>query len=61
MTEGVTTADAVVSLARKLGVEMPVCAAIDQVLNHGAQIDDMLKALLDRPLRAEVDTPGERR
>ena len=61
VTEGVTTADAVVSLARKLGVEMPVCAAIDQVLNHGAQIDAMLKALLDRPLRAEVDTPSERR
>jgi glycerol-3-phosphate dehydrogenase (NAD(P)+) len=61
VTEGVTTADAVVSLARKLGVDMPVCTAIDQVLNHGAQIDAMLKALLDRPLRAEVDTPSARR
>jgi len=61
VAEGVATADAVVALARKLSVEMPICTAIDQVLNHGAQVDAMLKALLDRPLRAEVDTPVKRR
>jgi glycerol-3-phosphate dehydrogenase (NAD(P)+) len=55
VTEGVTTAEAVVSLATKLSVDMPICAAIDQVLNHGAAIDDMLQGLLDRPLRDEVD------
>ena len=55
VTEGVTTAEAVVTLAAKLGVDMPICAAIDQVLNHGAAIDAMLKGLLDRPLRDEVD------
>ncbi len=54
VTEGVATADAVVSLAAKLEVDMPICAAIDQVLNHGAAIDDMLKELLGRPLRNEV-------
>lgn len=55
VTEGVTTAEAVVTLAAKLGVDMPICAAIDQVLNHGAAIDDMLRSLLERPLRDEVD------
>lgn len=55
VTEGVTTAEAVVTLAAKLAVDMPICAAIDQVLNHGASIDAMLKSLLDRPLRDEVD------
>jgi glycerol-3-phosphate dehydrogenase (NAD(P)+) len=55
VTEGVTTAEAVVSLATKLNVDMPICAAIDQVLNHGAAIDDMLQGLLDRPLRDETD------
>lgn len=55
VTEGVTTAEAVVTLAAKLGIDMPICAAIDQVLNHGAAIDDMLKSLLERPLRDEVD------
>lgn len=55
VTEGVTTAEAVVTLAAKLGVDMPICAAINQVLNHRASIDAMLKSLLDRPLRDEVD------
>jgi len=55
VTEGVTTAEAVVTLAAKLGVDMPICVAIDQVLNHGAAIDAMLKSLLERPLRDEVD------
>lgn len=56
VTEGVTTAEAVVTLAAKLHVDMPICSAIDQVLNHGASIDAMLKGLLERPLRDEVDT-----
>lgn len=55
VTEGVATAEAVVTLAAKLDVDMPICTAIDQVLNHDAAIDDMLKGLLDRPLRDEVD------
>lgn len=55
VTEGVTTAEAVVTLAAKLGVDMPICSAIDRVLNHGASIDAMLKSLLERPLRDEVD------
>ncbi len=58
VTEGVTTAEAVVTLAAKLKVEMPICTAIDRVLNHGAAIDDMLRGLLDRPLRDEVDSKG---
>ena len=60
VTEGVTTAEAVVTLAAKLHVDMPICAAVDRVLNHGAYIDDMLRALLDRPLRDEVDTSARR-
>jgi glycerol-3-phosphate dehydrogenase (NAD(P)+) len=55
VTEGVTTAAAVVTLAAKLRIDMPICAAIDQVLNHDAAIDAMLKSLLERPLRDEVD------
>ena len=55
VTEGVTTAEAVVTLAAKLKVDMPICAAVDRVLNHGAAIEDMLRGLLERPLRDEVD------
>ncbi|MDX2143798.1 MAG: NAD(P)H-dependent glycerol-3-phosphate dehydrogenase [Rhodospirillaceae bacterium] len=55
VTEGVTTAAAVVKLAGSKNVEMPICAAMNRVLNAGASVDGELRALLDRPLRDEVD------
>jgi glycerol-3-phosphate dehydrogenase (NAD(P)+) len=61
VTEGVTTAEAVVTLADSLKVDMPICTAINRVLNHGAAIDDMLKGLLERPLRDEVDAAVKRK
>ncbi len=61
VTEGVTTAEAVVTLAGLLKVDMPICTAINRVLNHGASIDDMLKGLLERPLRDEVDAAVKRK
>ena len=53
VTEGVTTAKAVVALAAKLKVDMPICTAVDRILNHDAAIDDVMRQLLERPLRAE--------
>jgi hypothetical protein len=35
----------VATLARKLGVQMPICAAVDQLLNHGASVDATLARL----------------
>jgi glycerol-3-phosphate dehydrogenase (NAD(P)+) len=53
VTEGVTTAAAVTALAGRIGVDMPIAAAVDRILNHGAAIDDAMRALLERPLREE--------
>ena len=53
IAEGVTTAPAVLALAKKLGVEMPICAAVDAVLHRGANLDATIEALLRRPLKAE--------
>ena len=53
VTEGVWTAGIVVREAEKLGIEMPICAAVDAVLNRGASLDDAIRALLARPFRAE--------
>jgi glycerol-3-phosphate dehydrogenase (NAD(P)+) len=53
VAEGVTTAPAVLALAKRLGVEMPISAAVDAVLHHGADIDKTIAALLSRPLKAE--------
>jgi glycerol-3-phosphate dehydrogenase (NAD(P)+) len=53
VTEGVWSAGAVVALAGTLGIEMPICAAVDAVINKGAILDDVIAALLSRPFRAE--------
>ena len=54
IAEGVFSAASVVALAAKLGVEMPICAAVDQVINHGADIDTAIAGLLSRPFRTEA-------
>ncbi len=53
VAEGVFSAQAVVALAETLNVEMPISAAVDAILNHGAGIDETIEALLARPFRAE--------
>ena len=53
VAEGVHSAAALTALAARLGVEMPISAAVDQVLNHGADIDQTIEGLLARPFRAE--------
>jgi glycerol-3-phosphate dehydrogenase (NAD(P)+) len=54
VVEGVATAPAVLALAQRLGVEMPISAAVDAILHRGATIADAVEALLSRPFRAEV-------
>ncbi|MGB0747207.1 MAG: NAD(P)H-dependent glycerol-3-phosphate dehydrogenase [Magnetospiraceae bacterium] len=53
VTEGVYTAAAATDLARKLGVEMPICRAVDGVLNHHADLEATIRGLLSRPPGSE--------
>ncbi|MBL8706286.1 MAG: NAD(P)-dependent glycerol-3-phosphate dehydrogenase [Rhodospirillales bacterium] len=53
IAEGVASAAAVAGRARREGVEMPIVAAVDAVLNRGADIDAEIRALLARPFREE--------
>jgi glycerol-3-phosphate dehydrogenase (NAD(P)+) len=53
VVEGVATAAAVARLAARLGIEMPITAAVDSVLHCGMAIDMMVEALLSRPYRSE--------
>ena len=57
VAEGVFTAAPVVALARCMGVEMPICEAVDRVLNHGDSIDGAIAGLLDRPFASETGSP----
>jgi len=55
VTEGVYTAEAVVALAHSQGVDMPICRAMDQILNQGVEVDAAIAELLDRPVKEELD------
>ena len=53
VTEGVYTASTMVKLAGRLNVNLPICSAVDRVLNHGESIDSAINTLLVRPLKVE--------
>jgi glycerol-3-phosphate dehydrogenase (NAD(P)+) len=53
VAEGVASSAAVVELAGRLGVDMPICAAVDAILNRGADIGETIAAIMSRPFRAE--------
>ena len=52
--EGASTAGAGVQLAKRHQVEMPICAAVDRILNGGESIDAAIAELLARPLTSEA-------
>jgi glycerol-3-phosphate dehydrogenase (NAD(P)+) len=54
VAEGVTSAAAAAALARRLGVDMPITAAVDAILHRGAVVDQAIAALLARPFRSEA-------
>lgn len=47
--EGVHSAESVAVLARRHDVDMPIVAAVDRVLNHGAGVDEAVAGLLAHP------------
>ncbi len=53
VAEGVFSAAAITALARELDVEMPVCAAVDSVLNGGRTIEEAMESLLSRSFKRE--------
>ena len=53
--EGVHSAQGVVALARRHGVEMPIAEAVDRMLNHGAALEETIARLLAHPYPSEVD------
>jgi glycerol-3-phosphate dehydrogenase (NAD(P)+) len=54
VVEGAFTAASVTALAQRLGVSLPICSAVDGVLNKSVNIDTTITALLSRPLKAEI-------
>ena len=58
VAEGVHSAVSVVALADRLGIEMPICRAVDGILNRGADIEPTIAGLLSRRPGPEVPFPG---
>ena len=57
VAEGVSNASSVSELASTLNIDMPICLAVDGILNRGADIDAAIQGLLSRPVTVEAG-PG---
>ena len=53
LAEGVFTASALVELARRHGVEMPIAFAVEAVLQRALSVPEAVAMLLDRAVKAE--------
>ena len=53
LAEGVATLDALLLLSSKYGIELPICQAVDQIINNHTSAQVVLEELLLRPLRFE--------
>lgn len=56
VAEGAVTAPAVVALAKRLGLDLPICTAVDHVLAGRQSVDQAIQSLLMRPAGSEFQT-----
>ncbi len=54
ISEGAYTARIVVEMAHDLGIEMPICAAVHEIVEDITGVDEAIEQLLSRPIRAEI-------
>lgn len=53
VTEGIYTAAAVCRIAEEKGIDMPICAAVYDVIEGRTTVADAIERLMQRPLKAE--------
>ncbi len=54
VAEGAFSVSAVTALAEQHGIEMPIAASVDAVINHAASIDQEIEKLMGRPFTREL-------
>jgi len=54
VTEGVATATAMVEIARRREIELPIAEAVHAVISGETGVDEAIGTLLSRPLRSEI-------
>jgi glycerol-3-phosphate dehydrogenase (NAD(P)+) len=52
--EGIPATRAAVELGARYGVDLPVCTQVDQVLNHGAPVGEIMHRLMGREATVEL-------
>jgi glycerol-3-phosphate dehydrogenase (NAD(P)+) len=55
VVEGVKAAKAVHDVSKQVGIEMPICEAVYQMLYEGMSMDDAVEGLMNRPSGDEFD------
>ena len=51
--EGLNAIDAAIALSKTLDIELPIITSIKKILNKEANIDEIIKKLLSRPITNE--------
>jgi len=54
VTEGAESAPAVVELARRLGVDMPICETVERMIDGRLALSEAIAELINRPFREEA-------
>jgi glycerol-3-phosphate dehydrogenase (NAD(P)+) len=54
VAEGAYTAAAAMAIAQEKKIDLPICEAIDAVINQGVGLDKAIESLLNRPFRTET-------
>jgi len=54
LAEGIMTSDSIHELAKKIGISMPICKTVRDILFEETNIDDAIQILLERPFVSEV-------
>ena len=54
VAEGIYTAKAICIRGKELGVELPICSGVNEILHNKANIDKTVSQILSRPLRSET-------
>jgi glycerol-3-phosphate dehydrogenase (NAD(P)+) len=55
LVEGATTASALVALASAKNIDMPIASAVEQVLSGAWTLDEAVDALMNRPVKSEIE------
>ncbi len=53
--EGFATSKSICSMAKESNIDMPICEALDKILNEGASVKDCIRSLMIRPMKSETD------